>query len=239
MARTDVDSKVQPFAEQVAEGAGENLVALLVRGSAARGDFDPKRSDINLVIILREASAQALRPLGSAVAKWIKSGHPPPVIFTEEGWKASTDVFPIEIEDMRQAHRLVRGTDPFDGLETTGDDVRRELEREARGKLIQLRTEYVGAETNGKALGALLIDSAKTFFVLFRALVRVKGRVPPQDPHGLVEDAAAIAGFDATALEWILARLRGDKRPDLNAYDPAGARYLDAITRFVQYVDEM
>ena len=235
----DINTTLETFAAAVELAAGENLVSLILRGSAARGDYDGKRSDLNLVIVLRDASASALRPLGEAVAKWVKSGQPPPVIFSAAGWQASTDVFPIELEDMREAHRVVRGDDPFDGITTQPEHIRHELEREARGKLIQLRAEYVAVEANGKWLGGLLLGSAKTFFVLFRALVRCKGEEVPVDTRGLVTAAAEIAGFDTAAFDWVLARLAGEKHTDLGAYDPAGARYLDAIETFVNFVDQM
>ncbi|MBI3081538.1 MAG: hypothetical protein HYY94_01240 [Gemmatimonadetes bacterium] len=60
-------------------------------------------------MILTDASAAELQSLGPAVHAWVKAGHPPPLIFPEQGWRASTDVFPMEIEDMRQAHRVLLG----------------------------------------------------------------------------------------------------------------------------------
>ncbi len=234
-----IDTRLESIAHEIERAAGDNLVSLLVRGSAVRGDFDGKRSDLNLVLILRDTSAQALRPLGKVVGKWVKSGQPTPVIFSENGWKDSTDVFPIELEDMREAHGLLRGTDPFEGIRTEMRHVRHELEREARGKLIQLRAEYVAVESNGKWLGGLLLSSAKTFFVLFRALVRCKGEPVPADNRALVAAAAEIAGFDANAFEWLLAKMAGEKRSDLTAYDQTGAQYLQAIERLVDYVDKM
>lgn len=234
----DLNATMESIAARIERAAGDNLAALLVRGSAARGDHDGKRSDVNLVLILKDTSATSLRPLGEAVAKWVKSGQPPPVIFSERGWRDSTDVFPIELEDMREAHLLLRGDDPFDGITTKPEHIRHELEREARGKLLQLRAEYVAVASNGKWLGGLLLSSAKTFFVLFRALVRRKGE-EVQQQHDLVATTADTVGFDADVFDWILARLAGEKRPDLAAHDALGARYLEAIEQFVDYVDKM
>lgn len=237
MATRDTRSVIEPFAAAVAEAAGDNLAALLVRGSAARGDYDHKRSDVNLVLILEDTSAASLRPLGPAVAKWVKGGQPPPVIFSSEGWRQSTDVFPIELEDMRAAHLLIHGSDPFEGVTTTSEDVRHELEREARGKLLQLRAEYVAAATNGKILGALVTSSARTFFVLFRSLLRLQGGPAPEEDEALVGAVADLVGFDRAPFDWAVARLRSRKGPDLAAHDPLGAQYLEAIEAFVTHVD--
>jgi len=41
------------------------------------------------------------------VRVWTKGGHPAPPILTEREWRESADAFPIEYEDMREAHRLL------------------------------------------------------------------------------------------------------------------------------------
>lgn len=228
---------IEEFGRAAQEAAGENLVSCFLFGSAARGDYDRKASDLNTVLVLTSADPDALRPLAEPVKRWVRGGQPAPLIFSERGWRGSTDVFPIEIEDMRDAHRVLAGTDPFDGLETTTADLRRELEREARGKLIQLRAEFVAAEADGKALGALLEDSARTFFVLFRAAVRLGSGTPPASHKALVAETAEATGIDAGAFDWVIGRLAGEKRPSLKDYDPLGERYVSAIAEFVHWVD--
>ncbi len=235
----DPVAKVEELATQVERAMGDNLTSLVLYGSAARGDFDPQRSDINLLLIVRDASPGALRPLGSVIGKWAAAGQPPPLILTPRDWEASTDVFPMELEDMRQVHRLLRGENPFRGLETSPADLRDELEREARGKLIHLRAEYAATEADGWALGGLLLASAKAFFVLFRAVVRLKGHVPPKQPAELVRLTAQVAGLDTIAFDWVLGRMAGQKVPNLQPYDPVGERYLEAIEQVVRFVDEM
>lgn len=232
------DQDLERFAERLEGALGADLVAAILYGSAARGTYVKGRSDLNVLIILRDASADALKPAAAILADWTKSGEPAPLVFGEAEWKASADVFPIEIEDMREAHRLVRGRDVFAGLTTTRADLRRELEREVRGKLLRLRTEYAAAAPSGKALGRLLVASASTFLTLLRATLRLVGQTPPSQPAALVRAAAAVAGMDETAFDWIVGRLEGKAMPALEPFDPAAARYVDAIERLARFVDE-
>lgn len=234
--RDTLETGIKRFAADVEKAAGDNLVSLVLYGSAARGTAT-EDSDVNLLLVLTDASAAGLRPLGDVVRAWAKAGERPPLIFSEAGWRASADVFPIEIEDVREAHRVLRGTDPVVGITTHADDLRRELERETRGKLVQLNAQYAAAVGDGKALTALVAASARTFLHLFRAAVRAAGRTPPEDRRALVATAAEIGGFDAGAFDWPLAKMAGEPRPDLASHDPAAARYLDALSTFVDYVD--
>lgn len=234
--RDTLEKVISRFAADVERAAGDNLVSLVLYGSAARGTATDD-SDVNLLLVLRDASAAGLRPLGDVVRAWAKAGERPPLIFSEAGWRASADVFPIEIEDVREAHRVLRGADPVEGITTHPTDLRRELERETRGKLIQLNAQYAAAVGDGKALTALVAASARTFLHLLRAGVRAAGRTPPDERRALVAAAAKISGFDPEAFDWPLAKMAGESRPDLAAHDPAAARYLDALSSFVDYVD--
>lgn len=238
MARS-MDDKLERFATQAAGALRDNLVSLVLYGSAARGDYDASRSDLNLLVVLQDASPAALRPAGAAIAQWARSGEPPPLIFSEQEWRSATDVFPIEIEDMRAAHRLLRGRDPFAGLATTRPDLRQQLEREIRGKLLHLRAEYAAAEADGRALSGLLEGVTPTFFVLFRALLRLLGRDAPTERRALVRETADAAGFDAAAFDWVLARLAGRKGDRLEAHDPRGAACVAALERLAAYIDGM
>lgn len=227
--------KPEAVARQIADALGTNLVSVAFFGHA---EAHPAPGvEPNLLIIAKDASAGLLRPIAGAVAGWAKAKGTAPLIFAETEWHASADVFPIEIEDMRGAHTLLAGRDPFAELQTTRADLRRQLEREVRGKLLRLRAEYAAAAPKGKALEALLAGSAGTFFVLFRAALRLAGRTPPGDPAGLVAETSAVAGFDALALDWNLKRLAGQKLPGLSAFDPAAGRYLQAAERLAAYVD--
>lgn len=238
MAR-DPLSDLERFADEVSRASGDNLVSLVLYGSAARGEFNPARSDLNLLLILREASPAALKPLGAAIRDWVKHGQPPPWVFTEEGFKASADVFPMEIEDMREAHGVLRGVDPLEGVTTERAHLRAQLEREARQKLLHLRTHYPASAPDGRALSALVESSFRGFLPLFRALLRLHGEHPPRAVEELVRLAAEAAGCEATLFRWAIERHAGKKVGTLQAYDLVAERYLEAIEQIVLHIDRL
>jgi hypothetical protein len=233
----DTLGKVETLAERLEQQLGDNLVTFCIYGPAVRHDTREGDRAPTTLLILRDAAPASLRPIERAISDWTRKGNPPPLVFAEAGWRASADVFPIEIEDMREAHQLVRGSDPFLEMTTDREDLRRQLEREARGKLLRLRTEFVAAAPKGKDLEDLLLDSIGTFFVLFRAVLRLVGEAPPQTPKTLVQATAAVVGLDGTAFDWIVDKLVGHNVPSLQSYDPVGDRYVEQIEQFVQFID--
>jgi len=232
----DLDRRLEAFADALSVAAGDNLVALVLYGSAAVGRHT-SRSDVNLLLVLRNAGAEALRPLGPAFRDWVRSGERAPLVFSEAGWRNAADVFPIEIEDIRRRHRILRGVNPVADLATTSEDLRHQLEREARGLLIQLRASYAAAAADGRLLAAVVTDSLGSALALFRALLRLGNAEIPDDAEAVVAAAAERGGFEASAFTWPLAQRTAGKAARLDPYDPIAARYLDAVAAFVDFID--
>jgi hypothetical protein len=180
-----------------------------------------------------------LRRAAPALAAWTRSGQAPPLIQTVGEWQAAADVFPLEIEDMREAHRVLAGRDPFASLVTTRADQRRALERELRGKLAWLRAGYAAAASEPRALEALLTGALGTLLVFFRAALRLAGRPVSADAGAAIRDAATVAGFDAEPFVWALAARSGAPPRTLAAFDPAGAAMLAALEQLTRYVNDL
>jgi len=234
----DMDAVTAKLTSGLRDALGDDLVALMLYGSAARGTNVPGRSDRNVLLVVRDATPAVLRRASPALGAWAKAGHPPPLIQTEADWAASADVFPLEIEDIREAHRVLAGrNDVLSSLVTTRADQRRQLEREARAKLIRLRAEYAVAAGDGVVLAELLARAVGTFLVLFRAALRLTGSAPPVDPVALVRAAGSAAGFDPAPFEWALGARRASKAPALQAFDPVAGSYLAGVERLVNWVD--
>jgi len=230
--------QAEKLAAQIAEDLGENLQSMMLFGTAIRGGYAKAHQEVSVMAVVEDASTGAIKAAEKSLSAWVKKGNAAPLIFDRSEWEASTDVFPIEIADMREAHKLIAGVDPFEEITTTRDDLRQELEREVRGKLLQLRAQYAAFATNGGALTRLLIDSASTFFVLMRALVRLEGQTPEANPASLVDQAAAIADLDAGAFSWVVDKITGEKVKNLRGDDPIAARYVDEMQKLVNYVDQ-
>src|SRR3989449_3469807 len=157
---------VEQFAQQVAGALGDRLEALLLYGSAARGTHVPDRSALNTLLIWDAVDEDLFAPLAPPVREWVRGGHPAPLILTEREWRSSADAFPIEYEDMRDAHRLLAGRNPWAGVTVRREDLRRELEQELKGKLVRLRQAYVAFRSEPKRLGPVLVRSAAGFFTM-------------------------------------------------------------------------
>jgi len=214
MARMTQES----FAGRLAEALGRRLVTLLLYGSAAREPrADP--AAMNTLLIVTDGS-DFLGPVASVIKDWSAAGHPPPIMMTEREWRQSADAFPIEYEDIREAHRILAGRDPWAGISVRREHVRRQLEHEMMGKLVHLRQAYVADWNRPKRLAEVVRGTRAGFLTMLRAVLRLAGRTPPADSAALVRDAGALIGFAPDGLTEPVA-------------------YLEAVTRTAEYLNRI
>lgn len=233
--RDTVNRVVDPFLAQVDAALAGGYSAVLY-GSAARGDFLPGRSDLNLILVTDDLSPARLSALGDAYKAWRKSGYEPPLVILRSEWARATDVFPIEITDMRSGYQVLRGPDPVAGLHVAPADLRHALEREFRGKLLRLRQGFVAAGGDAAALGELAGRSAGTFLVLLRALLVLLDRAAPHEPVEVAAAAAAAMGMDG---EPLLNVVRHRAERDWRCSPAEFERYLDAVARTATFLDQL
>jgi hypothetical protein len=222
----------------MARALGPRLVTLLLYGSTARGVPDA-RADVNTLLVCDAVDEGLFRAIEPAVRAWVRAGHPAPLIFTEQEWRDSSDAFPIEYEEIRHAHRLLAGRDPWAGISVRRDDLRRQLEHELAGKLVRLRQAYAAFQGDPKRLRETIVGTTAGFFTMLRSALRLSGRTPPHAMEELVREAAALIGFPASALDDVVAHVRGGARLALTPHDSRAAAYLAAVARTAEYVNRL
>jgi hypothetical protein len=230
-----VDRVVSPFLAAADTALGPGYSAVLY-GSGARGDYVPGLSDINLIVVAEDLAPANLRALGPAFTTWRESGSQPPLLITRAEWSRATDVFPLEIADMRAGCQVLRGSDPLAGLEVAPGELRQALEREFRGKLLRLRQGYAASAGDAAALGTLARRSAATMMVLLRGLLVLLGRSVPRNPLQLAVSGAEALGVDSEPL-LLVVRHRGDA--EWRCAPESFEAYLDIAARATRFLDQL
>jgi predicted nucleotidyltransferase len=233
--RATVSRVVDPFLTEADRVLGPGYSAVLY-GSAARGDFIPGRSDINLMLVLEQLTAPVLRSLSRAFTGWRKSVPESPLILSRSEWDRASDAFPIEITDMRLSYQVLRGADPLQGVHVDQADLRKALEREFRGKLLRLRQGYSTYAPDPAALGSLGLHSAATILVLLRGLLTAVGKPVPTEGTELASAAAGLIGFEAEYLLHVI-RHRSDREWRCAAQE--FENYMSAVEQTARFVDQL
>jgi predicted nucleotidyltransferase len=227
----------EQLADRLRRDAGAQLKAVVLYGSAAAGDHAGKRSDFNVLVVMEALGMAQLKAISGTAAQWHKEGNPPPLLFTLERLRQSADVFPIELLDMRQSHRVLYGEDVLRDMDLTAANLRVEIEHELRGKLIQLRENFLLTEGKPRRIVDLMIESLSAFLVLFRAALRLYEPDVPARKLEALEALARHIALDTSVFTTISALKQGSKRArEVDAEELFG-RYLAAVESIVDAVD--
>ena len=161
----------------------ENLVSIIKFGTEGKPN--------NILVVTKKLSFNDLEKIKPTILKYSKRTKVVPILFTEQGLMESSDVFPLELLDMKYPHKALFGDDVIAKVSLDKRHVRRQLEYELRSKLIHLRENYIWIK-KPKELKALLKSAVPTLMPLFYGLLYLKNQKPSTnlDPlFGQVEKA--------------------------------------------------
>lgn len=227
--------KPETLAEKLHEVLGERLRSVILYGSAAAGDHAGKESDYNILVVTTRLGVPELTGLGRLAAQWRRAGNPPPLFFTLDRLRKSADVFPIELMDIRDSHRVLHGEDVVEAIEVYPENLRLILERELKSVLIQLGEGFLLTEGKPKPVRQLMVDSLSSVLVLFRAALRLyQASVPPRKIDAMRELGTHI-DFDQAVFTEIEAMKEG--RMGETEAVRLFQRYLETVESVVDKVD--
>ena len=230
---------IDEFVERMRAAAGTNLVAAILYGSVASGDYVAGYSDVNLLCVLRETSFAAIEALAPVIDWWGKKKHRMPLLMGAEEMRRSADVFSIEFLDMRRNHRVLWGEDILETLEIPTRLHRAQVEYELREKTILLRQRLLMVSGNDEAKWELLLRSLPAFGTLFRHALIALGDAGTGSKR---EAAAALAGklgIDAGVFGELLDIREQKKDRKAVTVDELFARYLKLVEQVTGAVDKM
>lgn len=193
----------EAFLDDVKAAHGKNLASVILYGSAAAGDFVPRKSNYNLLIALNKITPKDLRNAHATMREWAKMGHPVPVYFTVDELQNAADVFPIEFHNMERARRVLYGADVLANVSISDEYLRHQTEYELRSKLIRLRRAYIPASVSVEGLTKLMVESLSSFASLCRAVLMLVNIEPTLTKQEIVAQTAQRFGLNGKVFEKI------------------------------------
>ncbi len=231
---------INEFVDRMRAAAGTNLLAVILYGSVAAGDYVAEHSDVNLLCVLGETSFAAIGALVPVVEWWGKQKHRAPLLMSAEEMRRSADVFSIEFLDMRRHYRVLWGEDVLKTLEIPMRLHRAQVRYELREKTIVLR-QHLLAVAGKDAKWELLLRSLPAFGTLFRHALIAMGDADA-GAGSKREAAAALAGklgIDAGVFGELLDIRERKKDRKAAMVDDVFARYLKLVGEVTAAVDKM
>jgi predicted nucleotidyltransferase len=182
----------------------DDLVSIILYGSAASGAYVPGKSDINFMIVLSDSGIDRMDRAFDLVAGWQKRNIATPLFLTEAYVRTSLDVFPIEYLNFQNNYKLVYGKDILKDLSFDNEFLRLQCEREIKGKLLLLREGLLESRGKGKNLLPLIAGSLGALTAIFNGLLHVKGKELPHHHRDVIQAFSRAFELDTTLFAKLL-----------------------------------
>ncbi len=231
------------WAAPLLEGAGEDARALYLYGSALRSDFDPAKSDVNLLLVMRALGVDRLDALAAATTRLPKpalesaGARHRPLILTESQLLDSADVFPMDLLDLARRRALLWGADVLAGVVVERADLRRHCEYELRTKLVGLRQAYLQSGGGAAPSQELTVRAAAGAATLYRHLLTLAGKSDEGTPEALARAVGEAFGVDGAALAGPFVARGETESPDDAGLKRRFALFLGGLEALVGAVD--
>ena len=206
------DQIFEEFTSDYKQIFGDDLKSIILYGSAARGEYIPKKSDINFLVILSDVGIERFPEALDTVKKWEKLKVAIPLLLTEKYIENSLDSFPIEFLNLSSHYRVIFGKDVFDGIKLDRNDLRLQVERELKGKLLNLRQAYFQAAKDPKSADLLIKESFGTFLSLFPAILHLKEESISSSSLENIRRTALIFKLDPQVFERLYRIKQGNEK---------------------------
>jgi hypothetical protein len=227
---------LQQLVSRLHYACGDDLVSVVLYGSAARDDFHEHYSDVNLLIVLRHMKPE-IYPGLAGVLKWWSHEEKlrPPIIMTLEELRESADVFAIEMLDIQGSHKTLHGEDVASGIAVPMNLHRVEVEHDLRTTLLRLRNHLLLTNDGDDELKLVMAKSVTSVATLFRHALIALGENPPHGKAQVLEHAGEVFGFNSKPLRTVL-----ELRHEAHAVDNVRGlyhAYMDAILAVAHGLD--
>lgn len=210
----------------------ENLVSVVLYGSAASGEYKRGISDLNFLIVLKQFNPAELEQIYSVVDAWRSRKVTAPLFLTAEELENMSDVFPVEFLDIKENHKTVCGEDILKKIKINPKNLRRQLEFEFSSRLIKLRESYFELSGSKAGLRKLLVSPVSTLLPLFKGMLYLKKVKIPKRRDEIVD---AVEKYYKVELEVLHTAVKL-KREEINLYDD---EIRENIGRLVSLLSEL
>jgi predicted nucleotidyltransferase len=203
----DVRSGLAAFAAAARAVFGDDLVSLVLFGSAAEGRLRAT-SDVNLVVVLARSDPAKLEAIGEAYRFAHATIRLSAMFLLESEIAVASEAFAVKFGDIASRHHVLEGRDPFAALAIPREASIRRLRQVLLNLTLRLRERQAMASVYPEQLAWLAADAVGPLRASAAAVLALESgeTVIPRDALRRVADADGQAPAVATIEE---ARERG------------------------------
>lgn len=228
----EVERILERLVRQLREAAEDNLHGIALYGGLAKGRYTAGISDINVLVVVADATLPALLPLAPILTAALRETQVVPFVVTPADLRVAAVLFPVKILDIQLWHRLLWGDVRLAEIEVQPEPLRLRSLQELKNMELRMRLRIVERGGEPDALWRGLLRNLPKLAVTLEVLLRSRGVEVPADRGGVLRHAAQQLGIPPERMD----RLAGLRR---SASCPDGATVHQLLSDYLELVGEI
>lgn len=233
----EVRGLVEGYIKRLIDVYGEKIKSVSLYGSVTLKDFNYKKSDINVLVIMDSIGFNDLKSYSVYFNKFSKKINP--LVFTKQYMHSSQDVYPIEFLEMKDRYINIYGEDILSIIGIDRKYLRLECEQQLKGALIKLRQGVLQNGAKTKVLEVLIENSINTIITIFKGLIRIKSEEPPAEKTQVIYRVADMYGINKDIFDSIYKYKLGYTRISSGEIEKSFEKYLIELEMLINKVDNL
>jgi len=233
-----VEKSIGGFIEAAKSAFGDDLVSVVIYGSAAEGRMRAT-SDVNMLLVLKRfdtSEADALRePLRMANAAIELHA----MFLLESEVATAMEAFAVKFADVVARHRVLYGSDPFVNIDPPRDALVRRLKQVLLNLQLRLRERYILLSLREEQLALVIADAAGPLRASAASLLHLEGHATPAPKEALEQVVREMNDAALSEALHDISAAREERQLPPGKAGPALIHLLDLTRRLRERVERL
>lgn len=185
---TAVDDQLNDFVRAAQTALGDDLLSIVLFGSAAEGRLRPT-SDVNVLLLLKRFDRARVDQLREPLRLAHATIRLAPMFVLRDELEPATRAFAVKFREIKRRHVLLHGSDPFATIEVSRASSVLRLRQELLNLALRLRQTYMLRSLREEQLVFAIADAAGPLRAAAATLIELRGE-PPLPPKEALERLA-------------------------------------------------
>lgn len=214
----DVSEALDIFVRDASAALGDDLVSLVLFGSAAEGRLRAT-SDVNLMVVLARFAAERIDLLREPLRLARATIRLETMLILEDEIEDAAEAFAVKFADIAGRHRVLAGRDVFAGVRPSRQALRARVRQVLLNFVLRARERYALVSLREEQLAGLVADSAAPLRAAAEIILELEGRPAPSPKEALETLAQEIdaSGWREALSEMSRARETATLSPGVGA----------------------
>lgn len=185
---TTVDDQLKDFVRAAQTALGDDLLSMVLFGSAAEGRLRPT-SDVNVLLLLKRFDRARIDELREPLRLAHAAIRLAPMFILQDELEPASRAFAVKFREIKRRHVVLHGTDPFATIEVSRVSSVLRLRQELLNLTLRLRQTYMLRSLREEQLVFAIAEAAGPLRAAAATLIELRGD-PPLPPKEALEKLA-------------------------------------------------